>query len=132
MNQVVMFLGDLLAEMKKSGSYLSTSSGDWGADCQNIDAKTADNTTRDKFYELMPQVKLVCHLPQVLFCCKCEAQFEGLPKYFTNALSPQSYCVIFKLSSSVANNKADLTTLNLSNFKVVEAISLKIIAQRFP
>jgi hypothetical protein len=58
-----MFLGDLLAEIKKSGSYFSTPAGDWGTDCQNIDAKTADNTTRDKFYELIPQVKLMCHLP---------------------------------------------------------------------
>lgn len=51
-----MFLGDLLAAMKKTGSDLSTPSGDWGTSCQNVDAKTADNTTRDKFYELMPQV----------------------------------------------------------------------------
>jgi hypothetical protein len=56
MKEVIMFLGDLLVEMKKSGSDLSRPAGEWGADCQNADAKTADNTTRDKFYELMPQV----------------------------------------------------------------------------
>jgi hypothetical protein len=56
MRRVIMFLGDLLAAMKKTGSDLSTPSGDWGTSCQNVDAKTADNTTRDKFYELMPQV----------------------------------------------------------------------------
>ncbi|PNF39891.1 hypothetical protein B7P43_G01962 [Cryptotermes secundus] len=60
MKEVIMFLGDLLVEMKKSGSDLSRPAGEWGADCQNVDAKTADNTTRDKFYELMPQV-LVHH-----------------------------------------------------------------------
>jgi hypothetical protein len=52
-----MFLGDLLGEMKKSGSDLSISADDSVTDCQNIDAKAADNTTRDKFYELIPQVK---------------------------------------------------------------------------
>lgn len=51
-----MFLGDLLAEIKKRGTDLSTPAGDWGTSCQNVDAKTADNSTRDKFYELMPQV----------------------------------------------------------------------------
>jgi hypothetical protein len=70
MKEVIMFLGDLLLEMKKSGLDLSIPAGEWGADCQNVDAKTADNTTRDKFYELMPQVKLVYHV----FCCKVEIQ----------------------------------------------------------
>jgi len=62
-----MFLGDLLAAMKKGGSDLSTPAGDWGASCQNVDAKTADNTTRDKFYELMPQVS---QYSPYIFCCK--------------------------------------------------------------
>jgi hypothetical protein len=65
MKDVTVFLGDLFVEMKKSGLDLSTRAGEWGTDCQNADAKTADNTTRDKFYELMPQVKLKYHLPQV-------------------------------------------------------------------
>jgi hypothetical protein len=56
MREVIMFLGALLAEMKKKGADLSTPAGDWGTNCQNVDAKTADNTTRDRFYELMPQV----------------------------------------------------------------------------
>jgi len=56
MREVIMFLGDLLATMKKRDSDLTTPTGDWGTNCQNVDAKTADNTTRDKFYELMPQV----------------------------------------------------------------------------
>jgi hypothetical protein len=56
MRRVIMFLGDLLAEMKKRGSDLSIPADDWGTSCQNVDAKKADNTTRDKFYELMPQV----------------------------------------------------------------------------
>ena len=56
MREVIMFLGDLLVAMKKRGSDLSTPAGDWGTSCQNVDAKTVDNTTRDKFYELMPQV----------------------------------------------------------------------------
>jgi hypothetical protein len=70
MKEVIMFLGDLLVEMKKSGTDLSTQAGEWGADCQNVDAKTADNSTRDKFYELMPQVKLMYHV----FSCKVEIQ----------------------------------------------------------
>jgi len=56
MREVIMFFGDLLAEMKKRGSDLSIPAGDWGTSCQNVDAKAADNTTRDKFYELIPQV----------------------------------------------------------------------------
>lgn len=74
MKEVTMFLGDLLVEMKKSGSDLSRPAGEWGADCQNVDAKTADNTTRDKFYELMPQVKLLYHI----FGCKFEIERGGL------------------------------------------------------
>lgn len=63
-----MFLGDLLAAMKKGGSDLSTpAAGDWGTGCQNVDVKTADNTTRDKFYELMPQVS---QYTPYIFCCK--------------------------------------------------------------
>lgn len=72
-----MFLGDLLVEMKKSGSDLSTPTGEWGADCQNVDAKTADNTTRDKFYELMPQVKLMYYE----LCCKFQIRSGRLPYY---------------------------------------------------
>ncbi|PSN54615.1 Ionotropic receptor 8a [Blattella germanica] len=55
LKEVMLFLSDLLMEMKRSGSDLSIPVSDLG-ECQNLDAKQADNSTRDKFYETMQQV----------------------------------------------------------------------------
>ena len=59
----MIFLSNVLMEMKKSGSDLATPKGDWG-ECQSLDAKSADNTTRDKFYETMTQV-IIRHIMKI-------------------------------------------------------------------